>query len=210
MLIGRAYDAEVRGHAVRRVLASAAVVIATAALTVGAAASAQAHAQLIGSDPRDGADLAAAPAFIRLTFSESLVDGAVAVVAVDSTGAAVTLPDPRVDGPVVEVTWPPSAVGDTFTISYRVVSVDGHPITGQIGFSVAAPPSPSPTSSPTASPTVSPTPPPGPTPTPAPSPSPTPDPAPSRPVLTYVLGGLALLALAGVVTAATLRSRRQQ
>lgn len=115
-------------------------VAALLAILLAWAPAATAHTDLLFSTPDDGAVLAAAPAEVVLTFSEELLPGAVEVSVQDSAGVVVTVGDPRVAGSDVIATWPPGVVGPEFTVNYRVVSADGHPVTGSIGFTVTADP----------------------------------------------------------------------
>lgn len=99
------------------------------------AAPAQAHTDLTGSDPEAGSTLDALPAQVVLTFTEEIGEPAyVAVRTADGTtyedgGAAVeanTVTQQLVD----------SDVSGEVTIAYRVVSADGHPVTGEFGVEV--------------------------------------------------------------------------
>lgn len=115
-------------------------VVALLALLLVWAPSATAHTDLLFSTPDDGAVLAEAPTEVVLTFSEELLPEAVKVSVQDAAGVVVTIGDPKVDGSDVTATWPPGVVGPDFTVNYRVVSADGHPVTGSIGFTVTADP----------------------------------------------------------------------
>ncbi len=120
--------------------------LAVAALLLGGALPASAHAELEGTDPADGAVLATVPDEVTLTFGEDLIDQGNAVTATQ-VGAAqrLALPDPVVDGETVTVAWPADADSGEFEVAYRVVSADGHPITGAFTFTIAnATPSASP------------------------------------------------------------------
>jgi copper transport protein len=107
--------------------------------SVGAAPAAYAHAVLIGTAPGNGEHLAVAPAEIRLRFSErvNLVEDG--IILLDATGVrrdqgqANIPPDPGTD-----VVLPvPAGLGDgVFTLSWRVVSTDSHPLRGVVAFSV--------------------------------------------------------------------------
>lgn len=128
--------------------------LALASLALGAA-PASAHASLIGSDPVDGATLASAPATVSFTFNEDIRDPAYVVV--DAGDQRVAEGQAEVDANVVTARVDADAVAGTWTAAYRVVSVDGHAVTGEITFDVAqgaaAPADPSDT--PTASPSPS-------------------------------------------------------
>jgi methionine-rich copper-binding protein CopC len=99
----------VRNHVVLRV-----VLLGLAAILLGAG-PVSAHAALAGTDPEDGTSLATAPTSITFTFNENI--GTPAYVAVTASVADV---DQR----------------GTYSASYRVVSADGHPVTGTIRYDV--------------------------------------------------------------------------
>ena len=96
---------------------------------------AQAHTSLISSDPTDGARLESVPEQVVLTFSESLRQPSEAGVIVD--GKAISA-EVEVDGPRVVVTPQADAPDGTYEVNYRVVSADGHPITGTLEFTIAS------------------------------------------------------------------------
>ena len=93
-----------------------------------------AHAELTSSNPADGSALAQTPETVELTFSEDLL--------VDTVEIAVTNSDQElVDNVVVSTVrntvttlWPTDLPGGEYRVAYRVVSNDGHPITGVIDF----------------------------------------------------------------------------
>ncbi|MEU5765657.1 copper resistance CopC family protein [Streptomyces asoensis] len=103
---------------------------------------ASAHAALRGADPADGSVVKTAPRSITLTFTESvgLLDDSFRVfdpdnkrVTTGSTGHA----DGRADTARVEL--PGKLSTGTFTVAWRVVSADSHPIAGAFTFSVGKP-----------------------------------------------------------------------
>ena len=107
-------------------------------LLVGLAPAAVAHTELILSTPEDGAVLDAVPAEVVLTFSEPLIPDAVTISVADSAGLVIRVADPVVDGSDVTLVWPPGLQGSAFDVNYRVVSQDGHPVSGQISFTTTA------------------------------------------------------------------------
>lgn len=118
------------------------VVAAVALACVGvpfSAAPAAAHNYLVSASPADGAAIAQAPGLLELVFSEA--------VRGTGSGVVVTGPDgkPWEDGaPEVvgtTVTQPLTELGPagSYTIRYRIVSADGHPITGTLTFELTAP-----------------------------------------------------------------------
>jgi methionine-rich copper-binding protein CopC len=117
------------------------VLLALGILVAGPATSALAHTDLILSTPDDGAQVATVPDEVELTFSEDLLPESVVVSVSDSSGMVIRVLELEVDGSDVVVTWPPGLTGTDYTVNYRVVSQDGHPVTGSVSFSVDSPPS---------------------------------------------------------------------
>lgn len=123
------------------------IMLAAFALSVVTVAPAAAHTDLTGTNPRDGQSLRKPPAEITLTFGEDLLDGGDKLVAKDADGTPVALGQPRVDGPVLSADWPKAAADGTYTVSYRAVASDGHPLQGKFSFTVTAPKPASPSAS---------------------------------------------------------------
>ena len=94
---------------------------------------AQAHTSLVSSDPAQGARLEQAPERIVLTFTETLRQPSEASLLVDGTALTAEI---DVDGPRVVVTPPADAADGNYEVNYRVVSADGHPVTGTVEFAV--------------------------------------------------------------------------
>ena len=102
--------------------------------------SAQAHSDLISSDPVAGASLEQIPESFSLTFNEELISIEGEVVNTlelqSADGANYLLSAATIAGPVVS-----AKVGDgdypagNYLLKFRVVSADGHPVTGEISFS---------------------------------------------------------------------------
>ncbi len=111
-------------------------------LLVGGAGTASAHAALRDTDPRDGSVLDSAPRQITLSFTEAvgLLDDSFRAFDPDgrrvSTGEAEHV-DGRSDA--VRVSLPEGLGEGTFTVAWRVVSADSHPISGAFTFSVGEP-----------------------------------------------------------------------
>ncbi|MGO1180006.1 copper resistance CopC family protein, partial [Cellulosimicrobium funkei] len=134
----------------RRPLSALLALLAAAALTLGLTATvttltagpASAHDRLLTSDPADGAQLAAPPAAITLTFNTEPLPVEPQVVVSDSAGTVVTQGAPTIDGSTATFALDPAVAlgGDTYTVAWRVVSSDGHPIEGTFAFAVAAQP----------------------------------------------------------------------
>jgi copper resistance protein C len=114
---------------------AALLVLGLAALVVLPLPPATAHAELIDSDPKDGATVETLPDQVVLEFSEEVASPAfVEVTAAD--GTEVTAGDPQVLGATIETPLAANGPAGTYTIAYRVVSADGHPISGELTFDV--------------------------------------------------------------------------
>jgi copper transport protein len=98
---------------------------------------AEAHASLIGSEPADRVVVAQSPAIIELTFNEPV--SPLALRLIGPTGESIALKDAAAKGNRVAAT--PSAVlaRGTHLLSWRVISLDGHPVGGALTFSIGAP-----------------------------------------------------------------------
>ncbi|WP_017616171.1 copper resistance CopC family protein [Nocardiopsis salina] len=112
----------------------------TAAALVLAPAPAMAHDVLISSSPEDGESLDAVPEEVVLTFNNSPLETG------DGNAIAVTGPDEETtyetgdldfDGPDVSTEVDPLDEPGDYTIGYRIVSSDGHPIQDTLTFSVS-------------------------------------------------------------------------
>lgn len=120
-------------HARRTFAASvAALALSILFFALSPALSASAHDQLIGSDPAAGSTVQTLPRTITLTFSGVLINdaGTTAIGVTDSSGRALTFGDPVVEGTHVTQALRGPATG-TITVQWRVVSSDGHPVSGE-------------------------------------------------------------------------------
>lgn len=104
-------------------------------------APARAHARLVRTDPGDGARLTSAPAAIVLTFDDP-VDARLSRTELSGPGGRLTVV-PNVDGARARVPLPgpaglarllrgSDATPVPLTLTYRVVSSDGHPVSGRM------------------------------------------------------------------------------
>ncbi|WP_336321091.1 copper resistance CopC/CopD family protein [Streptomyces lavendofoliae] len=120
------------------------LILATAAL-LGTVLSgtASAHAALTGSDPKDGAVVATAPKGVTLTFSEQVALGDDAIRVLEPSGKRADTGELRdlSTGAVVKygVNLHAGLPDGTYTVAWRAVSADSHPISGAFTFSIGAP-----------------------------------------------------------------------
>ena len=126
---------------VHRNIALAATTAMVFLLSVLMAPTGSAHADLQVSTPEDGESLEVAPEEIRLTFSEELFEELVEISILDAAGdlySTIKVEQTPPPGTDVIFPWPPQAPPGEYSIAYRVVSADGHPVTGTVSFSYAA------------------------------------------------------------------------
>jgi methionine-rich copper-binding protein CopC len=125
---GRRRTTRLRGLA----LAAAASVAALPLLSTPAAA----HNYLVSASPAENASLQEAPAAVELEFNE--------VVRRTGSGVVVTGPDGQrwdtadaqiIGGTVTQALKPLGPAGD-YEVAYRIVSADGHPVTGRLTFTL--------------------------------------------------------------------------
>lgn len=123
-------------HVVARTL-SAVLACALAALLFCAPAGA--HALLTGSDPADGAQLDQAPAAVTLTFNETPQQQFSTVVVTGPDGRDHVVGEPTISGRDLRVAVDGLDVSGAYTVAYRIVSTDGHPVSGQYRFTLTLP-----------------------------------------------------------------------
>jgi len=134
-----------------RVIAALAAIGIVVAAPVALIGPASAHDQLTKSVPAAGSTITTAPDRIRLTFTDQVKSLGLVILVKDPSGASVTDGAATIDGTaVIQPVSPLSTPGD-YTVAYRVVSSDGHPINGRFTFTLDVP-SPTPTASSSPSP----------------------------------------------------------
>lgn len=122
---------------VLRTMARAAVaMVAAVVAAVGVAGPASAHDVLISSTPADGSTLAAAPTSLAFTFDQPVQNFDPVVSLIGPDGKQYATGTPTVAGNVVTGTVGTGPSG-AYTAAYRIVSADGHPVTGQVHFSMS-------------------------------------------------------------------------
>jgi len=117
-----------------------ALLIATAIVALlSLPASGWAHAQLEGTVPGRDALVAAQPKLVTFDFSEAVTGGQGSVRVYDGQGDRVDAGDalhPGDDPKAFGVGLKPGLPQGTYTATYRVVSADGHIVTGGFSFSI--------------------------------------------------------------------------
>ena len=117
--------------------------------------AATAHSNWVETDPEEGTSLTKLPAEATVTVSEEP----------QKADAVLARPDGKVDnlkaqivGSTIKVKLPATGPRGAYTLSYRVVSADGHPVSGSTTFTVTTGPAPSAEAPATPTPTPTPTP----------------------------------------------------
>jgi copper transport protein len=100
------------------------------------ASPAAAHAELVSTAPANGAQLTSPPTEVRMTFTElvNMVDGGIRLV--DHVGVTVPTPEPTVDGRTITWPMPVDLPEGHYVVTWRVLSKDGHPVSGAFSFGV--------------------------------------------------------------------------
>jgi len=116
-----------------RLLAATGLLL-TAAVVVAGPASA--HDELLNATPRDGATVDQLPSEIQLAFDRSVLPDLSVVRVTGPGGEALATGTPTVAGTVVTQRTAGRAPAGDYRLAYRVVSADGHPVTGGWTFTV--------------------------------------------------------------------------
>jgi methionine-rich copper-binding protein CopC len=106
---------------------------------VSGAGVAGAHNELIGSDPADGAQLPASPTRVVLIFDLPVQRGFSTVTVTGPDGQQWTAGPAVEEGAVVSAPLRPLGPAGQYTVGYRVLSADGHPVRGVVRFSLLRP-----------------------------------------------------------------------
>ncbi|WP_433681744.1 copper resistance CopC family protein [Nocardia sp. CA-119907] len=101
-----------------------------------AAGTAAAHSSPVSSVPADGASVETGPERVSITFNEPLQTSFPALTVVGPDGNLWSKGDPTVDGPTVSVAVGELGPTGVYKIGYRVTSADGHPVKGELTFTL--------------------------------------------------------------------------
>lgn len=117
----------------------AAALFALALVLLGAV-PASAHAELVETDPAEGAVVETAPETITLTFNEPVRLTSQEIAVYDATGEPVaSTAGANGTDVTVRLTDAATLADGTYVVSWNVLSGDGHPISGALTFSVGSP-----------------------------------------------------------------------
>jgi methionine-rich copper-binding protein CopC len=112
--------------------------LALVALTFGWALPAFAHAQLVDSSPAVGATLHVAPTHVSITFDGDLIDlgtpNSNVIEVTNQSGKRLDTGATRLSGATVDVDVAGLTASGVYTVTYSVVSEDGHPVSRSYQF----------------------------------------------------------------------------
>lgn len=112
----------------------AALVLASTLLLLGPISAATAHDELAASSPAADASLEVAPTEVVLTFTNPPSGIGADIIVSDSTGTKWSQGPAQVVNNTVTQPLRSGAPADTYTVQWRVVSSDDHPIEGTYSF----------------------------------------------------------------------------
>ncbi|SBN63510.1 hypothetical protein GA0004736_2445 [Curtobacterium sp. 9128] len=136
----------------RRILQSSVAAAVLVLTTLVATEPASAHSALTASNPADGATVTTPLERVELTFSQAPLAGLDAGLRMevrDAAGTDVSNGEVLVDGTTMSTGV--RVEDGAYSVRWRYVSPDGHPITGELGFTVALPAASTPTAVPSPS-----------------------------------------------------------
>lgn len=123
----------------RRVVSLLLTGLVAGAVVLGTATPALAHNVLISSDPKDGSSVEAGPAAITLTFDQPVTGGdgfnTISVTGPEGTRWEAD-GEPTIRDNVVTFPLRPLGPAAEYAVSYRILSADGHPVSGSLKFTL--------------------------------------------------------------------------
>jgi methionine-rich copper-binding protein CopC len=126
---------------------SVAVALTLAGVVLSVPVPAFAHSQLLSTKPAGGASLTDSASSVSLTFNEPVKQRFSTIVVNGPGGVAYSRGNVRViDNTAYQDVY--ALRSGSYTVGWRVVSADGHPVSGEFAFAVNLPPRLEPTGSP--------------------------------------------------------------
>ena len=96
-----------------------------------------AHSALVSSSPAAQEQVTGAPETVTLTFSDDIQPLGTEVVVSGSNGANLAEGDVAIAGPEVTQSLAAQRPAGAYTVTWRAVSADGHPISGEFTFTAS-------------------------------------------------------------------------
>lgn len=123
-----------------RLRASLLTALTAGVLLFAAPTPASAHDEFLSSYPEAGSTIGTSPAEITLSFSgELLTDpGSAVIEVIDTAGQNIAVDPPVIDTVTATQHLSPDPTAGLVTVRWKVVSSDGHPISGEFSYTVEA------------------------------------------------------------------------
>ncbi|TFB75886.1 copper resistance protein CopC [Cryobacterium glaciale] len=126
-------------HARNRLLTGLGALALAAAFAIGGAApAASAHDSVLATVPSDTEHVDLAPATVSMRFTDDIMQLGAVMLVVDAAGTDWAVGEPALDGPTATLAVDPALPDGAYQVRWRVVSADGHPISGTFDFSVGS------------------------------------------------------------------------
>ncbi|GAA3294101.1 copper resistance protein CopC [Arthrobacter citreus] len=138
LVLSSAASRPVRPAQALRALFLAALLFAGGGAALATAPAAAAHDELVSTIPAAGERLEAAPAELELTFSSALMDLGNQIQVLDAEGRNWAESAPVLNRETLVQPLPTEMPDGEYSVRWRAVSSDGHPITGSYEFLVGA------------------------------------------------------------------------
>lgn len=122
-----------------RAARAVALTVLTALSLLLGSAPAWAHTELESSTPAADAAVPTAPSTVALTFSEDVPANLATITVTGPDGQRYEAGKPTASGPTLTAALRPLGPAGAYTIDYRVVSDDGHPVSGAVPFTLSTP-----------------------------------------------------------------------
>jgi methionine-rich copper-binding protein CopC len=122
-----------------RLVRGGAVALLTGLALLLGTAPAWAHSRLESSDPAAGSSTATAPQKVSLTFNEPVQPGFTVITVIGPNGDDYHSGQVSEVDDTVTVGVLPLGPAGRYQIGYRVVSADGHPVSGSVPFTLTTP-----------------------------------------------------------------------
>ena len=116
-------------------------VLSTLIVLVISSPLASAHGEIVSTFPEQYSNATPIPTQVWIQFDGNLqtLDGQAinTIDVVDSTGLTVSFGDPIIDGGKISTKLSGQSAPGVFTVNYRIVSEDGHPVEGSYTFNAS-------------------------------------------------------------------------
>ncbi len=102
------------------------------------ATAGNAHSQLVTSTPVNGSVLTETPSEVVFRFDENLLPDLDTISINNDQGVNVISSQVEPIANTISMPWPTGTPAGTYQVAYRIVSGDGHPVTGAITFTIGS------------------------------------------------------------------------